>query len=529
MKKVGTGRATAGILTAARRGRRWLPAAAFGAALLLQACGGGNGEPVQAQATERPAATASAALAPSATAVVVDAVSLTAPDGRSAYAIEQYSDGVLKLTARLASGISGDIRAFYFHMAGDNVQGLVVSGPLVTGLKVGTNAVTQVLSPDTKLSRQSGVVATGGFDVGVEIGTKSTSGTDDVQVAELFLSRTGGALSLADIRYASDAAPAYFGLVARSVGMPGTRRGDEINVVFEPGLALAPPAPARAYEVGAEHLCYATQLVNCLGSNANGQAPLFGTSFVLGAKAVAAGVRHSCAIGQRLVNGAFVDDVACWGEGTPLSTAELAKPALPGVPTKVAAGDGTTCVLTDAGSVICWAATADATALHAYTVAGAFIDLAVGGARTCAVDTAGAVACWDKNTGVSAGGAPANTGPFTQVDAFGGVACATTSAAGAQCWSNTLAAFVPNMPSPSLTGVTQVAVGAGFACALVADGKLICWDTEFTSGAAPVVPTGLINVGSIEAGGGTLCANMRVTGEVHCWGDISATLFGPLS
>ncbi len=525
MNEVGTGRATAGMLTAARRGRRWLSAAAFGAALLLQACGGGSGEPVQAQATERAAATASAVLAPGAGAVVVDAVALTAPDGRSAYGIEQYNDGVLKVTVRQASGISGDIRAFYFHMAGNNVQGLAVSGPLVTGLKVGTDTVTQVLNPDTKLSRQSGVVAAGGFDVGVEIGTKSTSGTDHVQVAEIFLSRTGGALSLADIRYASDSAPAYFGLVARSVGMPGTRRGDEINVVFEPSVALPPPTPARVYEVGAAHLCYATQLVTCLGDNTFGQSPSFGTSFVFGATQVAAGVRHSCALGQRLVGNSFVTDVACWGEGTPQS-AELPRPALPGTPTQVAAGDGTTCVLAG-GNATCWAATTVAAAVNAYTVDGSadFVDLAVGSAHACAVDTLGAVTCWDKNSGATWLGAPA--GQYTQVDAFGSVACATTAAGGAVCWSSALAASVPNVPS-QLTGVTQVALGAGFACAL-ADGKPVCWDTGFTGGAAPALPAGLINVGSIEAGGGTLCANMRVTGEVHCWGALPVTLFGPLN
>jgi hypothetical protein len=509
--------------------RGWCAAGTVAVALVLQACGGGDAVDATGRAEQANAlAAAPTALSTAATVATVD---LVAPGSTSRYRIEQLEDGILKITLSVGDGVAltGDIRAFYFHMAGNNVQGLTVSGDLVSGFKRGANTVTQAGGADTKLSRPSGVVATGGFDVGVEIGTGSTAGADDVQSTVIFVSRSGG-LTLADIRYAFDdvEGTAYLGLVARSVGTPGTRRRGDINAVFEPGVILPPPPPpTRVYEVGNAHLCVAgLQLVGCVGDNTYGQSPPFETSFVVVATQVAAGVRHSCALGLAIVGGSFATDVvACWGVSSPTSTAQLPQPVL-GPVAQIAAGNDTTCALTMAGAVQCWAATTNASALNAYTVAGlgTVVDLAVGGSRACAVNVLGNVSCWNKDTGAPEGG---TLGMFTQVDAFGGVACGATNAGSAGCWSIALATVVPSPPPVTLSDVTQVAVGNNFACA-VAAGGVSCWATGLIAPVPSVlaIPAGLTDVRSIEAGGDTVCANKRASGEVVCWGAISFTFFG---
>jgi hypothetical protein len=525
------GRGSKGRPVLSRLARWWCTAGAAAAVIALQACGGGaGGDAVQAR--EQPAAGSSLPVVQSAAAVVA-AVDLAAPDGSSVYRIEQLDDGRLKIALGLGNGAMGDIRAFYFHMSGDNVNGLQVSGDpvAVTNVKLGANTVTQAGSPDTKLSKASGVATSGGFDVGVEIGTKSTAGADDVQSAVIFLSRTGG-LALADIRYASGLGgqgPAYFGFVARSVGAPGTRRGSEINTVFVLP-ELPPEPPARVYEVGDAHLCVGDPLnVRCAGESGSAWALSRQIGVSVFPKQMAAGVLHSCAL-DFSIPGAVV----CWD----VAGVALPAPVLAAVPTQIAAGDGTTCaVIPPAGTVgekvQCWPVTTSPTVPVAYEVAlaGPIRDLAVGNSRACAVSSAsGSVSCWDKDTGPTAS-KPLQTLALSvsQIDAFGGVACGTTATGGAACWGLAEVSVEPSSPPPDgLSGVTQVAVGDKFACAL-AVGGVTCWATTTSFAQQPfpgvlTVPTGLSDVRSIEAGGNTVCANRRTTGELVCWGALAFTI-----
>jgi hypothetical protein len=202
----------------------------------------------------------------------------------------------------------------------------------------------------------------------------------------------------------------------------------------------------------------------------------------------------------------------------------LPQPAL-GPAAKIAAGDDTTCVLTQAGAVTCWATTTDANALNTYTVSGlgTVVDIAVGSSRACAVNTAGTVRCWFKDSGVDAL-APTWPDPVAQVDAYGGVACGATSGGGAACWGINAAQVVPTQPPATLTGVTQVAVGNNFACAATTGGSVSCWGTSLTPPDPRVlaIPAGLTDVRSVEAGGDTVCAE-RQTGVVVCWGALNVT------
>lgn len=487
--------------------------------LALQACGGGS------EAT----APAERAAALSAAATAQASVEFTTPDGRLRYFLEQRADGTLRLTSSVGSGLTGDLRAIYFHIAGDNTSGLTVVGDQVTNVKIAANAVTQAGAADTRLARQSGVAASGPFDVGVEIGTRSTMGTDNVTSTVITIARAGGSLALADFRYVGDGAGrAWVGVVAANVGDPAVRRRDDVNLVFEPSIVLPPPPPPppRVFEVGAGHLCVVDGLsIACVGDNSAGQAPGFNT-LVLSTTQLAAGVRHSCGLGQRLdlTTGEFVPDIGCWGAGWTDLRVPMPRPPLAGQPVRIAAGNDTTCVATTSTSspaVQCWKATTDAMLLNAYSLPLAATDLAVGAARACAVTNVG-LRCWDKDSGANAG-APALA--LSQIDAWGGVACGATTTGTAACWSISLVTAEPN-PPPSLTGVTQVAVGENFACAL-AGGNVSCWATGGISPALSVlvVPLNLGSVRSIEAGGSTVCANKAATNEVVCWGALAVTLF----
>jgi hypothetical protein len=479
--------------------------------LVLQACGGGSDATAP---TERAAEVTAAA--------AVDGVDFTTPDGRLRFRLDQLDDGTLRLAAAVAPGLTGDLRAIYFNLAGDNVAGLSVDGDQVTARKIAANAVTQAGAADTRLARQSGVATSGPFDVGVEIGTRSTMGSDNITSTVITIARTGG-LVLADLDLA------WVGAVAANVGDPAVRRRDDINLAFQPSIVLPPaPPPARVFEVGAAHLCWFDGLYNrCAGDTSAGQAPGSNT-LVLATTQLAAGVRHTCGLGQRLANGSFIPDIGCWGAGQTDFSQPLPRPVFDGQPIQVAAGNDTTCVVVSLATsdrrVQCWRATLDAGQLSPYTLdLGVVTDLAVGAARACAISSAGTLQCWNKDTGVDEG-APAGLA-LTQIDAWGGVACGATTTGTVACWTIALATVEPN--TPTLTGVTQVAVGENFACAL-ANGSVSCWGTS--SFVAPdlrvlSVPTTLGSVRSIEAGGSTVCANKTATGEVVCWGAISTTLF----
>lgn len=517
--------------------RRAAAASALAALLTLVACGGG-GDPQTdgSSARSEQAQALDAAPSASSTALVVAAQNFIAPDASTSYRAEQLADGVLRLRVTVGDGstLVGDLRAVYFHLAGNNTTGLTISGADVTNRQLGVNSVVQVGGADTKLSRMSGVQAAGGFDVGVEFGTRASSGADDVQTSVIELTRPGG-LTLADLRLQFDGeGEAYVGVVARAVGDPAGRRRDSINSVFVPGFPVPPPPPpARVYDVGAAHLCAAgasiqPQSVGCVGDNSAGQLGPNPNTYVLAATQVATGVGHSCAIGSALVGGVFVADVACWGAG--VVGAQLAKPQLAGEPRLVAAGNGFTCVATatgvDPATVQCWTATGDASALNAVTYAelGGIVGLAAGDSRACAVVSNGDVLCWDTTT---TGAVPTLVaGNIEQLDAFGDVACGATFSGGVNCWSLS-AGTAPLVPT-GFGGVAQVAVGDGFACAIVAGGPS-CWATGAVTPAVLTPPASVASVRNIEAGGGTACAQVAGPESVVCWGAINATLFGSIA
>ena len=306
------------------------------------------------------------------------------------------------------------------------------------------------------------------------------------------------------------------------------------------------------------------------------------------ARAVAAGAFHTCAIAS---GGADADGdgvLYCWGQNeygqlgdgaasdaraTPVAvrSGPLARGAR-----AVAAGKDHTCAIaSDSGGVACFGranygqagvAEADAEFSPAGFIqpaprlvggleAGA-VALAAGGSHTCAVTAAGALRCFGSNAVGQLGVEPAAT-PYTHVPiavpgleagvvaAAAGAShtCAITEAGALQCFGSNshgqlgrgagapLSAFRPAaVASPALAGG-----GEAHTCAVTRAGALLCWGhnqfgqlglNDTAHRAAPVPVPGLSSgVVAVAAGAYHTCA-AKADGAVACFG---ANAFGQLA
>ncbi len=309
---------------------------------------------------------------------------------------------------------------------------------------------------------------------------------------------------------------------------------------------------ATAVAAGAVHSCALTSAggVKCWGFNGhdelgdgggtsrNSSTPVDVSGLRAGVAAIAAGIRHSCA-----VTGA--GGVKCWG--TPYSGAlgdgtdsrrfaPVDVSGLGGGVTAVAAGSEHSCALTSAGGMKCWGnnrsgAVGDGTTTDRWTpvdvsgLSSGVTAIAAGGVRSCALTSAGGIKCW--------GGYPDPAGVrSTPVDVSGvsggvtaiTVGCALTSGGRVQCWGSDLAAVdVPGLSS----GVTAIAGGLLHGCALTSAGGVKCWgsndrgqlgDGTTVDRSTPVDVVGLSSgVASISVGVLHTCAVTR-TAAVKCWG-----------
>lgn len=211
---------------------------------------------------------------------------------------------------------------------------------------------------------------------------------------------------------------------------------------------------------GANHSCAVTDAggVKCWGQNNAGQlgdgttdshpAPVDVVGLASGISSVAAGYDHTCAI-------TTLGSVKCWGlndggqlgDGTTdwqLTPVDVV--GLDAIAVAIAAGNGGTCVVTDAGVVKCWgwgsAVPAVVAGLESNTVA-----VSIGDRHTCALSRTGGLKCWGYNAEGQLGDGTLED-RATPVDVVGltsGViavstalydTCAVTEAGRAKCWGS---------------------------------------------------------------------------------------------
>jgi alpha-tubulin suppressor-like RCC1 family protein len=359
--------------------------------------------------------------------------------------------------------------------------------------------------------------------------------------------------------------------LALALAPAGSGRGEAAQSPADHGVKLASPTPvpATAITAGLNHSCALIRAggVKCWGSNDHAQlGDAFKWSHRLtpndvaglsgGVTAIAAGVRHSCAL-------TATGGAKCWGmnsEGTlgdgttnkywePVDVSGLSS----GV-TAIAAGSDYSCAVTSTGGVKCWGynrwgVLGDGTTTHRSTpvdvsgltsgvtaVAAAFV-------HTCALTTSGGVKCWGGN-GSGQLGDGTTTDRLTPVDVVGlsdvtaiAASCALTRTGGVKCWGRnnygqlgdgtTRDSSTPVDVSGLTSGVTAIAGNSAHTCALISTGGVKCWgENDFgqlgdgTTGnrSTPVDASGLSSgVTAIAVGSFHSCAITR-TGGSKCWG-----------
>jgi alpha-tubulin suppressor-like RCC1 family protein len=334
-------------------------------------------------------------------------------------------------------------------------------------------------------------------------------------------------------------------------------------VVVVPGRADTSSVSAKAIAAGLAHTCALTSAggVKCWGSNdhdelgngtrADSATPVDVSGLTRGVAAIAAGVRHHCALTRR-------GGVKCWGHSsfgtlgdgtnvrrfTPVDVAGLA-----GDVTAIAAGHDHSCALTSAGGVKCWGynrfgAVGDGTTIDRWAavdvvgLTSGVTAIAAGFGQSCALTTAGGVKCWGSVSGGRS--APVDVPGLSGVSAIatsGSHSCAVTTAGGVKCWGrNNAGQLGDGSLDDSATpvdvvglrsGVTAIATGTARSCALTRTGGVRCWglndhgqvgDGTTRNRSTPVDVSGLRSgVTAIAAGSFHGCARTR-TGGLRCWG-----------
>ena len=229
---------------------------------------------------------------------------------------------------------------------------------------------------------------------------------------------------------------------------------------------------------------------------------------------------------------------------------------------RITAGSFHTCALTSAGGVKCWGYNGDGelgdnTKIDRHIPVGVpgldsgIKAIAAGGAHTCVLTNAGGVMCWGSNQfGQLGDGFPDSS--LSPVNVYGltsGViaiatgyyhTCALTSIGRVECWGNNGVGELgdgttTNRPTPVIvqgltSGVSAITAGYSHTCALIAaSGAVMCWgdnqygklgDGTTDRRSSPVQVVGLNGaMSAIAAGYGHTCALTVGGGSViKCWG-----------
>jgi alpha-tubulin suppressor-like RCC1 family protein len=330
------------------------------------------------------------------------------------------------------------------------------------------------------------------------------------------------------------------------------------------GDSAAATVSATAIAAGLGQSCALTRTggVKCWGANGHDElgdgtmrdslTPVDVSGLSNGVTAIAAGVRHTCALTSAA-------GVKCWGNSSPgtlgdgTATRRFTPVDVSGLSsgvTAIAAGFDHSCALTSTGGVKCWGYNrfgelGDGTTSDRWTpvdvtgLSSGVTAIAAGGFQSCALTSAGGVKCWGGTTGdrLTPVDVPGLSGGVRAIATGGGHGCALTSTGGVKCWgSNGSGQLGDGTTSQRATavdvsglssGVTAIAAGASRSCALTSTGGVKCWGLndfgqlgDGTTGnrLTPVDVSGLTSgVTAIAAGSFHSCGLTR-TGGVKCWG-----------
>jgi alpha-tubulin suppressor-like RCC1 family protein len=310
-----------------------------------------------------------------------------------------------------------------------------------------------------------------------------------------------------------------------------SRRQAMTGALFIPFLVLGACAGMRApsaglptslvnITAGEQHTCSLTSAgaVKCWGLNHEGQlgdgtridkkTPVDVTELTTGAKTVAAGERHTCAVTHDRAGKCWGDnEYSQLGDGTGSdSSISVAVKELTSGLKAVAAGGRHTCALTDVGGVKCWGLNHDgqlgdgtvqnrSIPVDVLGLSNGVMAITAGRRYTCALTNAGSIKCWGKNHDGQLGDGTRDdrSTPGDVVGLTGGVkaisagwrhACALTEVGGVKCWGkNHEGQLGDGTGADRITPVDVVGVASGakvitaggqHACALTFK-HAVCW------------------------------------------------------
>lgn len=291
---------------------------------------------------------------------------------------------------------------------------------------------------------------------------------------------------------------------------------------------------------------------------------------------ISAGFDHTCALDP-------VGSIWCWGNDADGQLGDGAATGPQAVPvqvdgsgtvfSRVAAGKGFTCALSQGGLPYCWGddsgeqlgngsgggLSADQNKPVAVDVGGftgsvlpVFTDIVVGESHACVIATVGRVYCWgtDADGQLGNGSTTGTQAKPVEIDATVTAVslaasakngCLTESDGTASCWGDDASAQIGNgattgqqaspvavtLPTGKL--FTSIVAGPTHACAIASDGTAHCWGSDtgqqLGNGAtgdanapgAVTMPAGKTFTG-IDAGTSHTCA-LASDGAAWCWGD----------
>jgi len=333
----------------------------------------------------------------------------------------------------------------------------------------------------------------------------------------------------------------------------------------EPPEGVPPPSPRALdvrpgpvsvipsrFAVGGSTVCrLEDSSVTCRGADDRGQSITGGAT---GARAVAAGLFHTCALDAAGV-------ASCWGanesgqlgDATRTDQDEPVEPATTLRFFSLAAGVAHTCGLASGGRAVCWGqniggqlgdgSREDRTTPAPVSTTASFNRLVAGWSHTCGVTGTGTAHCWGLNREGQIGDGsrldrlePREILGSVRAIAAGSAHTCAISQGRVLCWGENRAGQLGDgtnegrvVPTPveSLPGLpTDVVAGAAHTCALMEGGAAYCWGQNLhgqlgngstASVRRPTRVSGGHVFQTLSAGGAVTCGT-TMDGDEYCWG-----------